>query len=77
MKIYLIKVALREVDPMIWRRFRITGNTSLASLHYFIQITQGWEDDRLHHIHIYGKDYGIHYPGGLSYSDNAFEVKLQ
>jgi len=61
---------------MVWRRLRIAADTSLACLHYIIQITQGWEDDHLHQFHIYGKDYGIHYPGGLSYSDNAFEVKL-
>ncbi len=44
MKIYIIKVALRGVSPMIWRRLRISGNTSLASLHYIIQIIQGWSD---------------------------------
>ncbi|MBD1559938.1 plasmid pRiA4b ORF-3 family protein [Vibrio sp. S9_S30] len=76
MKIYSIKVALCGVSPMIWRRLRIAGNTSLASLHYIIQITQGWDDEHLHQFHIYGKDYGISYSGGLSFSDNANKVYI-
>lgn len=76
MKIYAIKVALRGVSPMIWRRLRIGGNTSLASLHYIIQITQGWSDDHLHLFHIYGKDYGVYKPGGMGFSDNAYQVVI-
>ncbi|WP_331456749.1 IS1096 element passenger TnpR family protein [Enterobacter sp. EGD-HP1] len=36
-------------------RLRISANTSLAALHYIIQIVQGWGDDYLHQIHIYAK----------------------
>ncbi len=53
---------------MIWCRLRISANTSLAALHYIIQIVQGWGDDYLHQFHIYGKDYGISYDGGIGYS---------
>lgn len=76
MKIYLIKVALHGVSPMISRRLRVAGNTSLASLHYIIQFSQGWTDDHLHQFHIYGKDYGIAYLGGLDFSDNAFKTYI-
>lgn len=31
MKTYSIKIALRGISPMIWRRLRLSGNTSLAS----------------------------------------------
>lgn len=41
---------------MVWRRFRLNGDTSLAALHTIIQIAQGWEDKYLHRFHIYGKD---------------------
>lgn len=61
---------------MIWRRLRIAGNTSLASLHHIIQISQGWSDDYLHLFHIYGKDYGIFKDGGLGFSDNAYQVMI-
>ena len=61
---------------MIWRRLRIPGSTSLADLHHMIQIVNGWDDDHLHCFHIYGKDYGIAYAGGLSFSDDAHLVYL-
>ena len=74
MKTYAIKIALRGVSPMIWRRLRINGSMSLADFHQVIQIVFGWDDEHLHRFHIYGKDYGIAYAGGLSFSDDAHLV---
>ena len=74
MKPYAIKIALRGVSPMIWRRVQLPGSISLASLHYVIQSLFGWHDDHLHQFHIYGKDYGIYYDGGVTFSDNPREV---
>jgi hypothetical protein len=76
MRIYFVKIALRGVSPMVWRRLLIPGNTSLAKLHHVIQIVYGWDDDHLHQFHIYGKDYGISYVGGLSFADNANRIFL-
>ena len=76
MNIYAIKVALRGISPMIWRRLQLSGNTSLADLHHIIQLAMGWENDYLHSFHIFGKDYGIAYEGGLSFSDNPLTVIL-
>ena len=76
MKHYSIKIALRAVSPMVWRRLRIPGYTSLATFHHVIQTVFGWEDDHLHLFHIYGKDYGIAYAGGLSFSDDPDAVYL-
>ncbi len=73
---YFIKIALRGVSPMIWRRLRVRGNASLAALHHIIQITMGWDNDYLHCFHIYGEDYGIAYDGGMSFSHNARQVFL-
>ncbi|EKM4843430.1 plasmid pRiA4b ORF-3 family protein, partial [Salmonella enterica] len=42
MKVYVIKIAVRGVSPMVWRRLRIAADTSLAALHFIIQIIQGW-----------------------------------
>lgn len=42
----------RGVSPMIWRRLRLQGNTSLAGLHHIIQIAMGWDDEYLHYFHI-------------------------
>ncbi len=74
MKTYTIKLALRDVSPMVWRRLKIPGDTSLAQLHHIIQIVYNWDDEHLHQFHIYGKDYGISYIGGVAFSDNAHKV---
>lgn len=76
MKIYAIKIAVRGVSPMVWRRLRISADTSLAALHFIFQIVQGWGDDHLHQFHIYGKDYGISYEGGIGFPDNPFRVAI-
>ncbi|NOI26665.1 plasmid pRiA4b ORF-3 family protein, partial [Vibrio mediterranei] len=76
MKAYIIKVALRDVSPMVWRRFRLASDTSLAHLHFIIQIAHGWDDEYLHKFRIYGKDYGIYHEGGITFSDNPFHTTL-
>ncbi len=68
MATYFIRVALRNVSPMIWRRLRVTGNTSLADLHHIIQIAMGWSNEYLHKFRIYGEDYGLSYEGGMSFN---------
>ncbi len=76
MKIYLIKIALRGVSPMIWRRLRIPGSTSLATLHHIIQIVYNWDNDYLHQFHIYGKDYGTYNDAGFSSAYGADEALI-
>lgn len=76
MKSYFIKIALHGVSPMIWRRLRIPGNTSIARLHEIIQVAYGWDNNYLHQFHIYGKNYGISYMGGIAFSDNAYQIFL-
>ncbi|NHB89695.1 plasmid pRiA4b ORF-3 family protein [Photorhabdus tasmaniensis] len=76
MKTYIVKVALRGISPMVWHRFRLSGETSLAAFHYIIQIAQGWPDDHLHQFRIYGKNYGISYSGGIGFPDNPYKITL-
>ena len=55
MNIYSIKIALSGISPMIWRRLRIPGSTSLADLHHIIQLAMSWDDEYLHSqpIHLF------------------------
>jgi hypothetical protein len=61
---------------MVWRRLRVPGVTSLATLHEAIQIINNWGNVHLHRFHIYAVDYGINYIGGTCYRDNAYKIKL-
>lgn len=76
MQTYFIKVALRGISPMIWRRLRVQGDTSLADLHHIIQIAMGWDNEHLHCFHIYGEDYGLSYAGGMCFNRNARQVYI-
>ena len=59
MRVYFIKVALRGISPMVWRRLRVPSVTSPAMLHEIIPIINSWDNGHLHQFHIVGKDYGI------------------
>jgi len=76
MKTYTLKLTLRGVSPLVWRRLRVPGTTSLATLHEAIQIVNGWDNENLHRFHIYAVDYGINYMGGLSFRKDARKVLL-
>lgn len=75
-KVYQLKVSLREISPLIWRRLLVTGDTSIARLHAILQIAMGWEDVHLHRFRIHGKDYGICRAGGLLFVDDPHRVRL-
>ena len=42
--IYQLKVVLAGISPMIWRRLQVRSDTTLAELHYILQIVFGWSD---------------------------------
>ena len=75
-RIYQIKVSLVGISPLIWRRLLVLDTTSIAELHYILQIAMGWEDYHLHRFQIYAKDYGISQMGGMGFSDNPWTVRL-
>jgi hypothetical protein len=57
--IYQLKVTLCDIEPPIWRRLRIAGDTSLAQLHRILQITMGWEAYHLYQFEVGGFQYGV------------------
>ncbi len=75
-RVYQLKVSLRAITPMIWRRLLVTSDTTIAQLHGVLQIAMGWEDLHLHQFRIHGKAYGIYRDGGISFADNPHEVTL-
>lgn len=74
MNVYIIKIALRGVSPMVRRRLSVPGTASLAMLHDSIQIINGWDDSHLNQFRIFGKNYGVYHDGGVYFNDNARTV---
>lgn len=75
--LYQFKIHLKDISPMIWRRFQVRSDTTIAELHYLVQLIMGWQDTHLNCFKIYGKAYGVYHSGGLTFSDNPMNVHLQ
>src|SRR4051794_36354332 len=73
---YQLRVVLRGISPLIWRRLLVRDDSTIADLHYALQIAFGWTDTHLHRFVIHGKDYGIARLGGLSFAGNPARVQL-
>ena len=74
--VYQLRMRLCRISPLIWRRFLVRSDTSIADLHHLIQAAFGWIDSHLHRFVIHGKDYGIAYAGGISFTDDPKLVRL-
>lgn len=51
-KKYIIRVALRGINPTIWRKFECPSNISLRHLTELILLLMGWDNAHLNHIMI-------------------------
>jgi hypothetical protein len=67
--VYQLHIWLKGISPMIWRRILIKDDSTVADLHYAIQILMDWEDYNLHQFTIHSKTIGIARVGGLSLID--------
>ena len=76
-KVYQLKVTLRYITPMIWRRLLVKSDTTIAQLHSILQTAMGWEDLHLHKFRVHGKEYGIYRDCGISFADDPHQVRLR
>ena len=74
--VYLLHVWIRQISPMTWRRLLVRSDSTIADLHYTLQIAFGWSDTHLNLFHIHGQDYGVYHDGGTSFSTNPNQVRL-
>ena len=61
LSIYQLRVVLRGISPLIWRRVLVHSETTLAHLHTILQILFAWSDEHLH-----GFDHGVGHFRSLS-----------
>ncbi len=52
MKMITLKITLKDIQPPIWRRIRISSQASLLDLHYVIQHAFGWTNSHLFMVKI-------------------------
>src|SRR6266536_3332871 len=56
--VYQLRVVLRCVSPLIWRRLLVRSDSTIADLHRTLQVAFGWSDEHLHRFVIHGRLYG-------------------
>jgi hypothetical protein len=74
--VYQMKVHLIDISPMIWRRFQVSGDSTLSDFHYILQLVMGWSNTHLNQFIIHGKRYGVYHDGGMTFSDDPATVRL-
>ena len=48
--VYQLRVVLRAVSPLIWRRLLVRSDTTIADVHSTLQTTFGWTDEHLNAV---------------------------
>ena len=74
---FQLRVVLRGISPLVWRRLLVSSDSTIANLHDVVQASFGWSDDHLHRFEIHGREYGISYLGGISFRDDARKLRLE
>jgi hypothetical protein len=73
---YQLRVVLRGVSPLIWRRLLVRSDSTIADLHVTLQRSLGWTDEHLNRFVIHGREYGVWHDGGIGFRDNPRHVRL-
>ena len=74
--VYQLRVVVRGVSPLIWRRLLVPADATIAGLHAVVQAAFGWDGEHLHRFVIHGVAYGIGYVGGVGFRDDPHLVRL-
>ena len=56
--VYQFKIILKEVRPVVWRRFLVEPLMTLKDLHLVIVEVMGWSNYHLHEFNISGARFG-------------------
>ena len=54
-----LKIELRDVKPLVWRRILVPESVTLAKLHLILQRAMGWTNSHLHEYEIARQRYGV------------------
>jgi Plasmid pRiA4b ORF-3-like protein len=56
-----LRISLKEVRPVVWRRLLVPGNIRLSRLHDVFQAAMGWTNSHLHSFRIGDALYGTQF----------------
>jgi hypothetical protein len=65
---YQLRIELKHVEPLVWRRILVPQNVTLQKLHPILLWTMGWQGGHLHEFEIARLRYGM--PPDEDWPDN-------
>jgi hypothetical protein len=74
-----LRIELRGVKPLVWRRILVPETVTLAKLHVILQWAMGWTNSHLHEYEIARQRYGLpndDWPGAKPLTDER-RVRLK
>jgi len=74
--VYQLRVVLRGVSPLIWRRLLVRSDSTIADLHASLQLVFGWSDEHLNRFVIHGREFGVWHEDGIGFRNNPRYVRL-
>ena len=75
-QIFQLRVVLRGISSLIWRRLLVRSDSTVAQLHEALQVAFGWGDDHLNRFEIRGREYAVYRDGGGMIGIDATSVRL-
>lgn len=69
-------IALIGVDPLVWRRIRVSGDYSFWDLHVAIQDAMGWMDYHLHEFELNDPETGLRIKIGLPDDEGLYDWEV-
>jgi hypothetical protein len=54
--VYQLRVVLRGISPLIWRRLLVRSDITFARLHDVLRVAFGWDDVHLHCFKVHGRE---------------------
>lgn len=55
----ILRIEIKYIEPLIWRRVTVSTSINLAALHKVIQVSMGWLDYHLWEFMVADRRYGI------------------
>lgn len=66
-EIAVLRIELKDIEPLIWRRVAVRAAANLQTLHRIIQAAMGWQDYHLWEFVVGDKIYGVPDPEDIGW----------
>ena len=72
--VYQLRIVLRGISPLVWRRLVVPVNSTLADLHEAIQTAFGWSGESRHRFLVHRREYAAD-PSWSAYDASAVRMR--